>query len=247
MGAQPPDPESGSRTHIEAKKIPQYMPPVCILPHGKVGNSSSGIVWDNSNGKFGPFAGQMFVSDQSASNVARVFLEKVNGRYQGACFMFRQGFDSGNVGMLFTPDGSMFVGGTARGWGARGGKDFALQRVVWTGKIPFEVHEMRAKPDGFELTFTKPVDPSKAGNVETYKMETYTYALQSGYGGPEVDKTTPTIKSATVAPDGKSVRLVVDKLEEGHVHELHLSALRSAEQLPLLHDTAYYTLNAIPK
>ena len=31
----------------------------------------------------------------------RVFLEKVNGRYQGACFPFRSGFGSGVVPIRF--------------------------------------------------------------------------------------------------------------------------------------------------
>ena len=60
------------------------------------------------------------------------------------------------------PDASLFVYGTDRGWGARGGKPFALQRLLWNGQTPFEVHEMRAKPDGFELTFTHPVDAATA-------------------------------------------------------------------------------------
>src|SRR5262249_40575546 len=157
-------------------------------------------------------------------------------RYQGACYMFRRGFDSGSLAVEIAPDGSMFVQGTDRGWGARGGKPFALQRLVWTGELPFEVREMSARHDGFDLTFTQPVDPSTAGATASYDLETYTYIYQASYGSPEVDKTTPAIKSATVGKDGRSVRLVVEGLEEGHVHELHLPGLRSAQGQPLLHN-----------
>jgi hypothetical protein len=176
----------------------------------------------------------------------RVYLEKVNGRYQGACFPFRQGFASGNLSLEFAQDGSLFVGGTDRGWGARGGKPFALQRLIWTGKIPFEIREMRARPDGFELTFTQPLDPSTAADPASYRMETYTYIYQSNYGSPEVDKTTPLIKEITVAQDGLSARLSVEGLQEGHVHELHLGGVRSAKGEKLLHPVAYYTMNYIP-
>jgi hypothetical protein len=65
-----------------------------LLPHGIVGNSASGIACDTTDGKFGPFKKQLFVSDQSFSVVNRCFLEKVNGRLQGACFSFRSGFGS---------------------------------------------------------------------------------------------------------------------------------------------------------
>jgi glucose/arabinose dehydrogenase len=247
MGPRPPAPQSDSRMHVEAKRIPQLMPPAVLFPYGKMGQSASGIACDSTGGKFGPFQNQLFVGDQTHSTVMRVFLEQVNGRYQGACFMFKQGFDSGNLALEFGPDGSLVVFGTDRGWGARGGKPFALQRLGWTGVVPFEIHEMHARPDGFELTFTEPVDPASAGNPASYRMETYTYIYRSEYGSPEVDRTTPTIKRATVAADARSVRLVLDRLEEGHVHELHLAGLRSASGQPLLHPTAYYTLNYIPQ
>jgi len=243
IGPPPQTPQSGSRMLVEAKKIPQLKPPAVYFPYPKMGQSASGIACDYTGGKFGPFTNQIFVGDQTHSTVMRVYLEKIRGRYQGACFMLKQGFDSGNLALEMAPDGSLFVQGTDRGWGARGGKPFALQRLVWTGQVPFEVHEMRAQSDGFELTFTEAVDPTTTGSPGSYKMETYTYIYQASYGSPEVDRTTPTIKSVLVSKDGLSARLIVDGLEEGHIHELDLSGVRSAKGQPLLHKTAYYTLN----
>ncbi|MEI8379325.1 MAG: hypothetical protein WCJ09_04295 [Planctomycetota bacterium] len=247
MGPKPTEPVSGSRFMTEAAKIPEYEPPIIMFPYSKMGKSASGVACDTTGGKFGPFQNQMFVGDQSDSTVMRCFLEKIDGHYQGACFRFREGFGSGTLAMEMTADGSMFVGGTNRGWGSRGPKPGALERLVWTGKVPFEIHEMRAKPDGFELTFTQPVDPATAGDVKSYTMSSYTYIFQSAYGSPEVDQATPTITSAKVAADGKSVRLVVDGLKAGNIHELTAGGLKSAEGLPLLHKEAFYTLNRIPK
>jgi hypothetical protein len=247
MGPRPKDPKSGSRIMTEAAKIPEFMPPAILLPYNKMGKSASGITADHSAGKFGPFAGQTFVADQGHSTVMRCFLEKVNGRYQGACFMFRRGFSSGNLPIMLTKDGSMFVGGTNRGWGSTGRAPFALERMQWTGKVPFEVHEMRAKPDGFELTFTKPIDPKTAGDKASYSMNTYTYIYQSSYGSPEVDQTKPTIDRVSLGPDNKTVRLYVSKLQPGHIHELHMPGVRSKDALPVLHNVGYYTLNYIPK
>ncbi|MFO0842878.1 MAG: hypothetical protein U0797_10855 [Gemmataceae bacterium] len=59
------------------------MPPAVSFPYGKMGQSASGLDCDLSGGKFGPFERQLFVGDQTHSTVMRVFLEKVNGRYQG--------------------------------------------------------------------------------------------------------------------------------------------------------------------
>ncbi|MFM7150781.1 MAG: hypothetical protein ACKO23_13145 [Gemmataceae bacterium] len=246
LGKAPAVPKSGSRIMTEAKKIPELTPTVILFPYGKMGQSASGVECDLSGGKFGPFEKQLFVGDQTHSTVMRCFLEKVNGRYQGACFPFRAGFGSGVVPVRQGVDGSLFVGSTNRGWGSRGPKPFAIERVVWTGKVPFEIHEMRAKPDGFELTFTKPIDATTAENLQSYTLKNYTYIYQSGYGSPEVDHGTPTIRKAEVAPDRKSVRLRIDGLQSGHVHELDAKGIRSAEGNGLLHSQAYYTLNYFP-
>jgi glucose/arabinose dehydrogenase len=243
---KPVEPIEHSRIYDEAKRIPNLEVPAIYFPYTKMGQSASGIACDMSGGKFGPFENQLFVGDQMASTVMRVFLEKVNGRYQGACFPFREGFDSGNLSLRFAADGSLFVYGTDRGWTARGGKPYALQRLVWTGKVPFEVKEMRAAPDGFDLTFTEPVDASSAARVASYTIKTYSYIYQSSYGSPEVDTTFPVIKSVAVSSDKMSAHLVVDGLVLGHIHELHLSGVRNAQGVPLLHDAAYYTLNYLP-
>ncbi len=246
LGKAPQEPESGSRILTEAAKIPEYEPPAILFPYKKMGQSASGIACDQSGGKFGPFAKQLFVGDQTFSTVMRCFLEQVDGHYQGACFPFREGFGSGTVAVRLTESGTMFVGGTNRGWGSRGTKPFALERLTWTGKVPFEIHEMRAKPNGFELKFTQPADPATAANPASYGIETYTYIYQSSYGSPEVDRTAPTITKVDVSADGQSARLFVDGLQKGHVHEMKAGGVRSTSGVPLLHDMAYYTLNYIP-
>jgi hypothetical protein len=246
MGPKPTEPLSGSRFMVEAAKIPEYEPASILFPYKKMGQSASGIACDTTAGKFGPFAGQLFVGDQTASTVMRVYLEKVNGHYQGALFPFRAGFGSGTLGVEMTPEGKMFVGGTNRGWGSVGNLPFAVERLDWTGKIPFEIHEMHALKDGFELTFTEPVDPASI-SPEAFQIQTYTYIYQESYGSPEVDHTTPVIKSAEVSADGKAVTLKIDGLQAGHVHELHAPGVKSPAGHPLLHNTAYYTLNYIPQ
>ncbi len=175
----------------ERERIKQLVPPAVYLVHGKIGNSSTAILCDLSGGKFGPFGKQLFVADQSHSNLSRVFLETVNGIRQGVVFPFRGGFASGLIGGRMDEEGRVFVGGSDRGWGAQGGKPFCFERVEWTGKVPFEIHEMRAKPDGFELTFTQPVDAATAGDVASYAMRAFTYAYREEYGGAEVDEVLP--------------------------------------------------------
>ena len=248
MGPRPAAPTNTkeSRYYLDAERIPQLVPPAIIFPYKKMGQCATAIMPDRSAGKFGPFAGQIFVADYTLSLVMRVSMEKVNGVYQGACFPFRQGFSTGIIGGTLTEGGQIFVGGSKRGWPVRGLAEHALQRLDWTGEVPFEVHTMRATPDGFELRFTLPVDPVTGASPESYSLETFTHHYHAAYGSPEIDQADQRVTSATVSPDGLTVRLTVDHLVRGHVHELHLQGVRDRSGQPLLHDVAYYTLNQIP-
>ncbi len=246
MGQRPEDPRDGSRIMDEAARIPELEPTAVMFPYGRMGRSASGIACD-TDGAFGPFARQLFVGGQAHSTVMRVFLEKVGGHYQGACFPFAEGFASGSLALRFAPDGSsLFVGGTNRGWGSTGRREYALERLEWTGRTPFEVQEMRARPNGVELTFTREVDVASASDLSSYDMETYTYIYRSGYGSPMVDHTRPELVDAVVGADARNVSLRVDRLQPGHVHELHLDGVRAADGASILHPVAYYTLNCIP-
>jgi hypothetical protein len=230
----------------ERAKFPTYIPPAVVLPHGKVGQSPTGIVCDTTGGKFGPWKDQLYVAEQCHSQIQRVCLEEVNGIYQGAVFHFLEGFEAGLIPLRLDPSGIIFTGGSNRGWASRGSKPFTFERVRWSGKVPFEMLTMYATKDGFELTFTDPVDAAAAGNVANYSMEAWTYILQSGYGSPEVDQAKPTIKSAKVSPDGKKVRLMIDGRVKGHVHHLKLQNIKAKSGNGLWHPEAYYTLNEIP-
>jgi hypothetical protein len=229
------------------KSFPQLVPPAVWFPYKKMGQSTTDIMLDASDGKFGPFAGQLFVGEFTQAGMSRVFLEKIDDEYQGACFPFRSGFASAVLRMAQGTDGSMFVGLTNRGWSSLGTASYGLQRLVWTGKVPFEIKEMKAQPDGFELVFTKPVDKKSAADPASYTMNSYTYLYQSSYGSDEIQKQDLEITMAIVADDGLSVRLQINGLRELFVHELAAVGVRSLDGEPLLHPFAYYTLNRIPK
>jgi hypothetical protein len=228
------------------QSFPHLKPPAVWFPYKKMGQSTTDIMLDASQGKFGPFDGQLFIGEFTQAGVNRVFLEKIDGEYQGACFPFRSGFASAVLRMAQGMDGSMFVGLTNRGWSSLGTASYGLQRLVWTGKVPFEIKEMRAKPDGFELVFTKPVSKTSAKDLNSYNMHSYTWLYHSAYGSDEIQRQDLAITGAVVSDDGLSVRLTVTGLRELFVHELAVPKLLSVDDEPLLHSFAYYTLNNIP-
>ena len=229
------------------QKIPALRPPAIWFPYRKMGQGVTDVLCDTTQGRFGPFAGQFFVGDFTTSAVFRVFLEQVNGEYQGACFPFLEGFQCAALRLEFASDGSLFVGETNRGWNSLGTRSYGLERVIWSGRTPFELLSMSARPDGFELEFTAAVDPATAARPGSYAMSSYTYLYRSAYGSPEIETAPLKIREARPSTDGRRVHLVVDGLREGYVHELHFDGVGGARGERLERRRAYYTLNRIPK
>lgn len=240
-------PDTGEPLYDVAKRVKGLKPPAVWFPHTLMGISTSDIREDTTGGAFGPFAGQLFVGDQGHSKIMRVDMEKVNGVWQGACFGFREGFESGILRMVWGLDGSMFVGQTSRGWSATGTSPFGVQRLVWTGNIPFEIKNLRSTPDGFELTFTKPVDKATANKAASYQLTSFTYKYHHIYGSPVINSKEIDIKGIIVSDDGLKARVVVDpqELRKGYIHELKAEGVLAYEGISLLHNVGYYTLNEI--
>jgi cytochrome c551/c552 len=229
------------------KELPELQLPAVWLPHGILGISNSEIV-KIPEGHFGPFEGQLLVGDQGQSKIMRVVLEEVNGEYQGVAFDFRSGFQSGVLRMAWAKDGSLFVGETNRGWGSAGEANEGLQRLVWNNKLPFEMRNVRAMPDGFEVEFTKPVDKKTAEDLASYTVDSYTFKYHAVYGSPPVNMAKNAIKGVKVSEDGMKARIIVDNLRPGYIHLLKLDGVRAKDNYyTLVHPAAYYTLNSIPE
>jgi hypothetical protein len=246
MGTVPEKPQTGSRIITEKEWVKQLTPYAVIFPYIRMGRSITGFEVNRTQGKFGPFENQIFLGDYTLSIVMRATTEQINGVWQGACYPFREGLSTGILNVTFTPEGKLLCGGTNRGWPVRGIKPFALERLEWSGKMPFEIQQVNVTPTGFKLTMTKPVDKQIAANPQVYQLTTFTHPYHGAYGGPEIDKTTPVVKSVQVSADGLVVTLQLAEMLRGHVYTFDLAQLRDHQQTALLHRHAYYTLNEIP-
>jgi len=239
-------PDTDEPKYDVAKRLPGLKSSSVWFPQSILGISTSGILLGDAKGNMGPFEGQFFVGDQGQSKIMRVYLEKIKGVYQGVAFPFREGFNSGILRLNWGSEGSMFVGMTSRGWGSTGPDSYGLQRMEWNGKIPFEMKTVKAKPDGFEIEFTHPVDRKRARDVSSYELTRFTYKYGHNYGSPVINQSSCPIKAIVVSSNGLTVRLVADSLKLGYIHEIKATGVRSSTNYALLHDFGYYTLNAIP-
>lgn len=231
-----------------AEEVAGIKLPAVWLPHGILGISLSEMIVDQTEGAFGPFAGQVFIGDQGQSKLMRVDMQKVKGTYQGVVFPFRENFQSGILRICWGLDGSMFLGQTNRGWGSLGSKNQGLQRLVWTGKVPFEMKTIHSMPDGFEIEFTQPVDKATASNPDHYEVTSFIYKYHPVYGSPIVNDREEWIRGVQVSRDGLKARIVLDeKMREKYVYEIKAAGVRDyVDGFPLLHNVGYYTLNNTP-
>ena len=127
---------------------------VVMFPHNRVANSPGNPAWVTQK-KFGPFAGQMLIGDQTQSNLLRVVAAE--GRRRGAgqrhAVLRRTRVRCHAAGVPAATAVSL-LGQTGRGWQAKGGKIASLQHVRWDGKtVAPQIVGMSATPEGFRLRF----------------------------------------------------------------------------------------------
>lgn len=217
------------------------------FPHGVIANSPSQPVWDTTDGKFGPFAGQLFVGEMNHQRIIRVMLENVKGEFQGACipFLDHQGLPIGNNRLAFAPDGSLWIGQIAHGWSG----DKGIRRVTFTGKQPMDIYRMSLTKTGFDLIFTQPLDPAVALNRDHYQMKRYEYTYQKKPYDEPIDHSNQSniqeigIRQIRISPNGKTVSIELDSLKAGGVYELQLKNIKSKEGAPAENQLVCYTLN----
>ena len=233
-----------------ARPETEVEPPALWFPRS-LSPSASGIEIIETTA-LGPFEGQMLIGDFQNSILMRACLEKVGGKWQGAVFPFAKGFLSGVNRLAMGADGKLYVGGGKRTWSTAAPKEYSLDRVSFTGTRPFEVKEVRATREGFELRFTKPLEKEPALDPENYLVKQWRFKYHSDYGSPEFDHegepgaTEVEVESATISADGTVVQLTIPALKEGFVTAFQL-AVNSTDDEDLRNDAFYYTLNNKPE
>jgi hypothetical protein len=235
-------PNPAQRQHADR---PSARPAVWV-PYGWA-RSINGVAYDDTGGRFGPFAGQFFLAElMFGGAIIRADVERVNGQFQGACFPFWGKGLLGPVSLAFDPRGRLFVGGiTEPGWMAQPDRG-ALFRIDYTGPVPFEMRSIHARPRGFRIEFTAPADARSAADITSYRLERYRYEYTGAYGSPELDRTAVAVEHAAPSADGRGVELTTAPLVEGRVYLIGAPGVRSPEGEALVHPVGAYTLNEIP-
>jgi hypothetical protein len=238
------DPESAPIDLLEKMR----KPPAVHFPHGELANSPGSPVWDTTGGKFGPFAGQIFIGDIVHPRIIRVALEKVNGQYQGACFSFyhAEGLKAGICRLAFSSEGELIIGRAGEGNWARGKTESGLQKIAYSGTSPFEIHRIEVQNDGFLFHFTQPLGETESIGTESISCKSFRYTYGPNYGYPKTDIRKVSPSGVEVSQDAKSLYITIPNLRRQRIYQFKISDLVNNLGKHLRNPVAYYTLNELP-
>ncbi len=236
---QPADRETGEVT-----------PPAVLLPQDEIGNSPTQPLMFPAGHAF---EGQLALADMRYGGLNRIALEQVEDVWQGCVMRFTQGLEAGPNRILFGPNGALYVGGVggrhASTWywvNPDGEPTFqGLEKLTPTDVDVFEIDSMRATPDGFVLTFTKPVPADFLLAPDNFEVCHWTYRATRGYGGPKIDLEELDVAACAPSDDRRRVTLEIPGLKEGFVVHLRTDP-RSDDGEPIWSGEVWYTLNRKP-
>lgn len=200
--------------------------PLCWIPHA-VDNSSGSQAWIPA-GQWGALGGQMMHLLWGRCGMMLVLRDTRGPVPQGAVVPLPVKFLSGpNRATFRAADGALYVAGST-GWQTSAVKDGALQRVRRTDK-PLRI-PVAWRQDGtaLEFTFAEKVDPAAAADAGSFGVRRWNYRYSQDYGSKDWSVADPgkegrdevEVKSASLLPDGRTVRLILADAKPAMQYEL---------------------------
>ena len=218
--------------------------PMVWLPQNEIGNSATQPAKLN----MGPYRNQMVHGDVTHGGLKRVFVEKINGEYQGVVFPFTQGMEGGTNRLIVGPDSNLYVGmiGNPGNWGHTNHEWFGLEALKWNGKPVFDLLAIRSLKNGFEVEFTEPVSEKFKNWNNILNLSSWTYTPTMRYGGPKIDLDEFKPEKLWLSKDRKRLVVELKELKEGFVYYFDINdSLQSAAGRSLWSSSGWYTLNNV--
>ena len=200
--------------------------PLCWIPHA-VDNSSGSQAWI-PQGRWGDLGGQMVHLLWGRCGMMLALRDTHGPVTQGAVVPLPVKFLSGpNRATFRAGDGALYVAGST-GWQTSAVKDGAVQRVRRTSR-PLRI-PVAWKQDGpsLEFTFSETLDPATASDPGSFGVRRWNYRYSQDYGSKDWSVSDSAkegrdeveVKSSTLLPDGKTVRITLADARPAMQYEL---------------------------
>ena len=181
----------------------------------KYDRSPSELLWVNSK-KWGPLDGKLLSFSYGFGKIQLVLQQKVKGQMQGGVIDLPEiKFLTGIMRGRFNPGDQQLYACGMSAWGTnqmlRGG---GLYRVRYTGKPLTTPIAFKAATNTIQLQFATGLDTPSAINTENFKIQSWNLLRSSAYGSDRYDEKTLKINEAVLSDDLKSIRLIIDDLQQ---------------------------------
>ncbi len=195
--------------------------------------------------QWGPFHGALL---NISYGMGRIFLfpnETVRGQLQGGVVQLPvPDFPTGIMRGRFHPgNGQLYVCGLV-GWASNQHQDGGFYRIRYTGhpaNMPVALHAERG---AFRITFTDELEAAPARNPGNYSVKVWGLKRTENYGSQHYSEHPLSVTAATLAADGRTVRLGIPDLAPTQGMEIKCS-LRAKDGTAFSR-TIHNTILALP-
>ncbi len=212
-----------------------------LFPQAELANSPTQPVIVSPKA-FPTIANETLIGDMNQTTLVRFLPDSgVKGASQGATIPFLQSetLGRGNNRLAFTADGSLWVGKTQLSWPGSQGL-LRIRKKQPAEKPLFVIKEISLKGEGFQIHFSKPVEPE---SLKAISLTRHTYNYHVKYGSEKVDEVL--VKTVeTLSADRKTLTFKTSDLREDYLYTIDLGETISEDQQPILGQKAYYHLIA---
>ncbi|MBI3863542.1 MAG: heme-binding protein, partial [Planctomycetia bacterium] len=214
--------------------------PVCWITN-RFDRSPAELLWVTTE-RWGSLRGSLLNLSYGYGKIYVVPHENAGGQWQGGmCDLPLAAFPTGIMRARFHPhDGQLYVCGMYA-WAGSATQPGGLYRVRYTGRpvhVPVKLHARRG---GFDITFSDRLEPAAAGDARRFALKTWGLKRTANYGSEHFDERPLAVASASLADDGRTVRLELPDIRPTWCMEIKYS-LRSAEGTPVngtIHNTVH--------
>lgn len=217
--------------------------PIVWQPQNEIGNSPTQPIEIPS----GPFKGQILHGDIHHGGLKRVFMEEINGQFQGVVFRHAQNLRGGINRLAWGPDGNLYAGIAGHNGNWSNKQHHGLLRIEYNQPQSFEMTAVRAKSDGLEIEFTQPLAEGQGWDPGYYSIDSWTYQPTAKYGGPKIDLHKLTPEAISVSEDRKRVFLKIPAMKTGYITHIVVNReLSSDSGHAIFSGECWYNLNEKP-
>ena len=198
----------------------------------------------------GPYQGDWVIGDMVSKDAYRMSIDVVNQKAQGAVFPFATNLPISMSRFVELQDSTFLVTGAtlAQPWGEVVENSTGVYRFSLEDKDVFEMKAIRSVEGGFDIEFTREVDPDRLEDIEMIALYQWpnseTLRDRTRKRG---NRERVSISSIEVLEDGRTARVSVSDIKAGHIVYFNIdSSIRSVENERLWSNEAWYSLNVLP-